>query len=107
MKINVSQDRRENPPLRRAAVRAVVSPVLPITRLQEGSYEVDEPLIIDFLFQHLSHEVMIDVVKEPFDIHLYQPFHRSPAFDLLERRVAGSVGAEPMRPVGKDWLIDL
>src|SRR5687768_6859106 len=106
MEVDVCEDRREDASLWGAAVRSVVSPDLHITCLQEGFYEVDEPLIIDLLFQQLHHDLMVDVVKEAFDIHFDQPLDPVPTLCLLERRMAGAVGPKSVGPVGEHWLID-
>src|SRR3546814_8594556 len=57
--------------------------------------QTDEHRIIDSPGQKAKHDVMVDVVEEPADIHFDQPFHARPGFaDLFESRVAGVTRSE-------------
>ena len=89
VEIDIRQDWRANSSLWRAAIRVMVCPVLQVSCFQHDPDKIDEPCVIDPLFQQSEHYLVIHVVEEALDIHVDQPFDTVPGFlDGFKGRVA-------------------
>src|SRR3546814_16619545 len=78
MEVDVGQDWRDDTALRSAAVGPGVNPVFHNTRLKHAADQADEFLVIDPFPQQPQEDVVVDVLEEPRDIHIYEPFHPRP-----------------------------
>src|SRR3546814_7360984 len=86
MEVDVGQDWRDDTALRSAAVGPGVNPVFHNTRLKHAADQADEFLVIDPFPQQPQEDVVVDVLEEPRDIHIYEPFHPRPyGFDVFKR----------------------
>src|SRR3546814_3236423 len=97
MEVDVGQDWRDDTAPRRAAVVPVVNPVFHNTRLKHAADQADEFLVIDPFPQQPQEDVVVDVLEEPRDIHIYEPFHPRPyGFDVFKRRMTRPARPESM-----------
>jgi hypothetical protein len=85
----ICEDGGNHPSLRGAAIRTVVYPILKIAGWKPGFDEVDEPMVIDVLFPHADHHMVVDVVEETLNVHLDHPFDARPVvLNVFQRRMA-------------------
>lgn len=84
--------------MRRAAIGGVEGPVLHIPGLEHSFDQADKPLVVDLPVEQVDQDAVVDIVEEPDDIDVHQPFHTSPGvLDGLKGGVAGSATPEAMR----------
>jgi len=94
----LDEDRAHDPALRRAAMGGAIAPVLQVSRLEEFVDQPDEPFVVDLLAEGRQQDRVVDVVEEPLDISLDEPFGPDPGLtDLGQGRVAASARAEAVR----------
>src|SRR3546814_518659 len=107
MEVDVGQDWRDDTALRSAAVGPGVNPVFHNTRLKHAADQADEFLVIDPFPQQPQEDVVVDVLEEPRDIHIYEPFHPRPyGFDVFKRRMTRPARPESMGGVREHRFID-
>ena len=84
----------------------MVFPLVQVPGFQEGFHKPQESAIVDFLPEDRQQDVVIDVVEESLDIPFDEPFCSRPIpLDLLEGRMASSIGAETVGVVVELWVV--
>src|SRR5882724_7543987 len=80
VQIDVGQDRRDHPTLRRAAERGVVSPVFQIPGPQHLPQQPQEPVVVDLLTEYPDHDLMVECSETIGDVTLDKPGCPPPRF---------------------------
>ena len=73
MKIDIGEQWGNDPALRSAAICRVPFPPLHISSLEHHLHQCDYPFVIYLPFQNRQHFLMVDIVKEAFDVELDNP----------------------------------
>src|SRR3546814_10967751 len=75
--------------------------------LKHAADQADEFLVIDPFPQQPQEDVVVDVLEEPRDIHIYETFNPRPyGFDVFKRRMTRTARTESMGGVREHRFID-
>lgn len=106
VEIYVGENRTDDAALRCSTVASVQLTIFHVSCVQKFTDETQEAFIRYFLFQNFNHDVMVNVVKEAFDVSLDKPFAPCKSVLYLSQScVTASVGSEAVRCVFKATLI--
>ena len=108
MKIDIGEQWGNDPALRSAAICRVPFPPLHISSLEHHLHQCDYPFVIYLPFQNRQHFLMVDIVKEAFDVELDNPFHTRPvSLNSCQGGMAAFPRTESVRIFGENRLVDL
>ena len=85
MEIDISEYGRNHSPLRCAAICGIPFPILHIASFEHQLHQRDNTFVIYLLFQYFQQFLMINIVKEAFDIKLYYPLDPVPLIFCLHK----------------------